>query len=67
MSFSGGFADIPAHSYPVLSAQQHDEVPKQTGRVSVQEVVIPGTLQGFVLGELYHVHLMGLLSDGTEM
>ena len=54
------------HSYPILSTEQHDEVPEQTGRVPVQEVVVTRTLHGFVLGELDHIHLMGLLPDGQN-
>lgn len=50
-------------SHPVLSAEKHNEVPEQTGRIPVQEVVVTGTLQRFALGELYHIHLMGLLPD----
>lgn len=48
-------------TYPVLSTEEHNEVPEEAGRVPVKEVVVTQTLQGFVLGELYHVHLMGLL------
>lgn len=50
-------------SYPVLSAEKHNEVPEQAGRIPVQEVVVTGTLQRLALGELYHIHLMGLLPD----
>lgn len=50
-------------SYPVLSAEEHDEVPEQTGRVPVQQVVVARTLQGFALGELDNIHLMCFLPD----
>lgn len=53
-------------TYPVLSTEEHNEVPEEAGRVPVKEVVVTRTLQGFVLGELYHVHLMGLLPVVTS-
>lgn len=61
------FLVMSAQSYPVLSTEQHNEVPEQAGRIPVQEVVVTRTLQRFVLGELYHIHLMGLLPNGHKM
>lgn len=66
LSMSDRFAVTSAQSYPVLSTEQHNEVPEQASRVPVQEVVVTRTLQGFVLGELYHIHLMGLLPEGQD-
>lgn len=60
------FPVTSAQSYPILSTEQHNEVPEQAGRVPVQEIVVTRALQRFVLGELYHIHLMGLLPDGHD-
>lgn len=56
---------VTASVYPILSAKQHNEFPKQASRISVQEVVVTGTLQSFVLGELDYVHFMSLPSKNT--
>ena len=53
-------------AYPVLPAEQHDEVPQQAGRVAVQQLLVPHAFQGLVLGELDDVSLVGLLPDNNR-
>lgn len=66
MQKTQSYFDKVPQSDPVLPAEQHDKFPEQAGRVPVQEVVVTGTLQRFVLGELDHVHLVGLLPEGQD-
>lgn len=60
------YYQIALQSYPILSTKQHNKVPQQSGRVPVQEIIVTCALQCFVLGELYDIHLMGLLPNGQD-
>lgn len=50
-------------THPVLTTQQYNELPDEKGRVLVYEVFVAHALLSFVLGKLYNIHLMGVLSD----
>lgn len=64
--FCNSLLDNPVQSYPILSTKQHNKVPEQLGRVLVQEITVTCALQCFVLGELYDIHLVGLLPNGRD-